>query len=63
MAQKYRDLASRAAWAGLWTVLSFLTVESLDVPVGWAPFIAVALSSAKSFVATKVGDPDEVTFR
>lgn len=60
---KYRALASRAGWAALWASLSVVTVESLDAPQAWIPVIALVLSAAKSFVATKVGDPDTVTFR
>lgn len=63
MAQKYRALASRAGWAALWASLSVITVESLDAPAGWVPVIALALSAVKSFVATKVGDPNTVTFK
>lgn len=60
---KYRSLASRAGWAALWASLSVVTFESLDAPQAWIPVIALLLSAAKSFVATKVGDPDTVTFK
>lgn len=62
MRKKYRDLLSRAGWTAVQAALGLVTVEVLDVPVGWAPLVAVALSSLKSWVATKVGDPDTVTF-
>jgi hypothetical protein len=60
---KYRDLASRAAWTAAQAVLSVITVEALGIPLVWAPIVATVLSAFKSFVATKVGDPDTVTFR
>lgn len=60
--RKYRDLLARAAWTALQAGLSLVTVEALDVPVGWAIPVAWALSSAKSWVATRVGDPETVTF-
>lgn len=63
MTSKYRDLGSRAAWTAAQAVLSVVTVEALGVPLAWAPIIAAGLSALKSFVATKVGDPDTVTFR
>jgi putative flippase GtrA len=60
---KYRDLASRAAWTAVQAVLSVVTVEALGLPLVWAPIVATVLSAIKSFVATKVGDPDTVTFK
>jgi hypothetical protein len=62
MSQKYRDLGSRAAWTALQAALSVVTVEALGIPLAWAPILAVLLSAFKSFVATKVGNPDTVTF-
>lgn len=63
MTTKYRDLASRAAWTAAQAVLSVVTVEALGVPLVWAPILATVLSAVKSFVASKVGDPDTVTFK
>lgn len=60
--KKYRDLLARAAWTALQAGLGLVTVEAIDVPLAWAPIVAVALSSLKSWVATKLGDPDTVTF-
>lgn len=62
MTPKYRDLGSRAAWTAAQAVLSVVTVEAFGVPLVWAPILATLLSAAKSFIATKVGDPDTVTF-
>lgn len=62
MKQKYRDLLARAGWTAVQAVLGLVTVEALDVPIGWAPLVAVGLSALKSWVATRVGDPDTVTF-
>lgn len=63
MAQKYRDLSSRAAWTAAQAGLAVVTVEALDVPVAWAGVVAAVLSMLKSFVATRVGDTDTVTFK
>lgn len=63
MSQKYKSLASRAAWTAAQAALALITVEVIDVPLVWAPILATALSALKSFVATKVGDPDTVTFK
>ena len=60
--KKYRDLASRAAWTALQAGLGLITVEVLDIPVGWVVPVAWALSSVKSWVATKVGNSETVTF-
>lgn len=60
---KYKSLASRAAWTALQAVLALVTVEALGIPLAWAPIVATVLSAAKSFVATKVGDPNTVTFK
>lgn len=63
MSTKYKSLASRAAWTAVQAVLAVVTVEALDVPYVWAPIVATVLSAVKSFVATKVGDPNTVTFK
>jgi hypothetical protein len=60
---QYRSLASRAGWTALQAALAVVSVEALGVPLVWAPIVATALSAVKSFVATKVGDPDTVTFK
>ena len=38
------------------------TVESLDLSPTLIPFVALALSMFKSWVATRVGNPNDVTF-
>lgn len=60
--KKWKDLASRAAWTALQAALGVLTVEVFNLPTELAPIVAVALSALKSYVATKVGNPDTVTF-
>jgi hypothetical protein len=60
---KYSALASRAAWTALQAALAVVSVEALGIPLAWAPIVATVLSAVKSFVATKVGDPDTVTFK
>lgn len=60
---KLRALGSRAGWAALWSVLSVITVEQFNLPVEYVPLFAAVLSSVKSFVASKVGDSETVTFR
>lgn len=62
MSNKYRDLAARALWTAAQAGLAVVTVDALDVPLAWAGIAAAALSAAKSWVATRVGDPDTVTF-
>lgn len=63
MSTKYKSLASRAAWTAVQAVLALATVEVLGIPLAWAPIFATVLSAVKSYVATKVGDPDTVTFK
>lgn len=62
MSDKYRDLLARAGWTALQAVLAVVTVETLGVPVAWAVPVASALSMLKSYVGTKVGDHETVTF-
>jgi hypothetical protein len=58
----YRDLAERAAWAGLWAVLSVVSVEQLGLPAYVVPFAVVALSAAKSAVLRHVaGEPNSAS--
>ncbi len=59
--RKFRDLAARAGWAALWAALSVVTVESLNLPAPYVPMFALVLSTIKSFVATKVGNPAKPT--
>jgi hypothetical protein len=58
-----KQLAARAAWTALQAGLGLITVATLGVPVAYAVPVAWALSAIKSYVASKVGDPDTVTFR
>jgi hypothetical protein len=62
MPRKYRDLLARAGWTAGQAALSIVTVEALGLPVWLAAPAAMALSALKSWVATRVGDPDTVTF-
>tara|TARA_R110000744_G_scaffold179119_2_gene298120 strand:- start:859 stop:1056 length:198 start_codon:yes stop_codon:yes gene_type:complete len=62
MSQKTIDLLTRAAWTAVQVVLGAITVEAFDLDVAFVPVVAAALSAAKSFVATQVGNPDTVTF-
>jgi len=62
MPTRYKDLITRAAWTALQAGLALITVGALGIPVAFAVPAAWALSVAKSWVATKVGDPDTVTF-
>jgi hypothetical protein len=64
------SLASRAAWTFLQAGVGALIVWLSSVDVADSPGVAVALvavagsvlSAAKSFIASKVGDPTTVTF-
>lgn len=62
MNQKYKDLAARAFWTVLQALLGVLTAEALGVPMEYSIVFAGVLSALKSFVATKVGDPETVVF-
>lgn len=62
MVQKYRDLASRAAWTALQAGLGVIGVEALGLPLWLAAPVAMGLSALKSYVATHVGDPETVEF-
>lgn len=62
MSQKTKDALSRTAWTALQAVLGVISVEAFNLPVVYVPIIAAVLSQLKSFVATKVGNPNTVTF-
>ncbi|MEU3203580.1 hypothetical protein ABZ702_06785 [Streptomyces cyaneofuscatus] len=49
------DLGERAAWTGAQAALGLVVVELADVPVWWAAPVALALSSAKGWVAGRLG--------
>ncbi|MEV6473868.1 hypothetical protein [Streptomyces sp. NPDC051657] len=49
------DLAERSAWTGAQAALGLVVVELADVPVWWAAPVALALASAKSWVAGRLG--------
>ncbi|MEV6437226.1 hypothetical protein [Streptomyces anulatus] len=49
------DLAERSAWTGAEAALGLAVVELADVPVWWAAPVALALASAKSWVAGRLG--------
>ncbi|MFB6943179.1 hypothetical protein ACFWGL_17205 [Streptomyces sp. NPDC060286] len=49
------DLAERAGWTGAQAALGLLVVELADVPVWWAAPAALALSSAKGWIAGRLG--------
>ncbi|MBT2379039.1 hypothetical protein J7E90_17195 [Streptomyces sp. ISL-111] len=49
------DLGERAAWTGAQAALGLAVVELADVPVWWAAPVALALSSAKGWVAGRLG--------
>ena len=62
MNNKQKAIATRAAWTATQVILGAITVEALDLDVALIPVVAAVLSAVKSFVATKVGDPETVTF-
>lgn len=49
------DLGERAGWTGAQAALGLAATELADVPVWWAVPVALALSSAKSWVAGRLG--------
>lgn len=60
-----KSLAARAGWTAVQAALGVLTIAlTTNVPseVWYVTLIATALSAVKSFVASKVGDPNTVKF-
>ncbi|MFD5724647.1 hypothetical protein ACFWMT_00910 [Streptomyces sp. NPDC058368] len=53
--QLLMDLAERAAWTGAQAAIGLAVTELADVPVWWAAPVALALSSAKGWVAGRLG--------
>ncbi|MFI7240120.1 hypothetical protein [Streptomyces cyaneofuscatus] len=49
------DLVERSAWTGAQAALGLAVVELADVPVWWAAPVALALASAKSWIAGRLG--------
>lgn len=75
LARRWRDLGSRSGWTVLQALVGILTgpevadlIEStLAIKAPWlvaitVPAVAGAVSALKSFVATRIGNPDTVTF-
>lgn len=62
----FLSLLSRAGWTAAQAALGVVAVAvGTDIPdtVWWAVPVATALSGLKSFIASKVGDPETVTFQ
>ena len=51
------DLGERAAWTGAQASLGLAATELAGIPVWWAVPVALALSSAKGWVAGRLGRP------
>ncbi|RLL67000.1 hypothetical protein [Streptomyces sp. Z26] len=49
------DTFERAGWTGVQTSLGVLAADLADVPAWWAAPIALALASAKSYAASRLG--------
>lgn len=49
------DLGERAGWTGAQAALGLVVVELADLPVWWAAPLALALASAKGWVAGRLG--------
>ncbi|WP_329615002.1 hypothetical protein OG244_19375 [Streptomyces brevispora] len=49
------DAAERAGWTGAQAALGVGITELADIPVWWAAPVALALASAKSWVAGRLG--------
>ncbi|MEV3946966.1 hypothetical protein AB0K57_04790 [Streptomyces halstedii] len=49
------DLGERAGWTGAQAALGLVVVELADLPVWWAAPVALALSSAKGWIAGRLG--------
>ncbi|MFD9777109.1 hypothetical protein ACFWZS_08845 [[Kitasatospora] papulosa] len=48
------DLGERAGWTGAQAALGLAVTELADIPVWWAAPVALALSSAKGWVAGRL---------
>ena len=62
-----KSLASRAGWTALEAGAAVVTVDAvsaveLPAEAYVLPILATLLSMAKSFIASKVGDPETVEF-
>ena len=55
--QLLMDLAERAAWTGAQAAIGLAVTELAAVPVWWAAPVALALSSAKGWIAGRLGRP------
>ncbi|MFE2044336.1 hypothetical protein ACFXAZ_26115 [Streptomyces sp. NPDC059477] len=51
------DLGERAGWTGAQAAIGLVVVELADVPVWWAAPVALALASAKGWIAGRLGHP------
>lgn len=49
------DLGERAGWTGAQAALGLAVTELADIPVWWAAPVALALASAKGWVAGRLG--------
>jgi hypothetical protein len=49
------DLIERTGWTGAQAALGLAVTEVADIPVWWAAPVALALASAKSWVAGRLG--------
>lgn len=49
------DLAERSAWTGAQASLALAVTEVASIPVWWAAPVALALASAKAWVAGRLG--------
>ncbi|WP_327337411.1 hypothetical protein OG384_15025 [Streptomyces sp. NBC_01324] len=49
------DLTERAGWTGAQAALGLAVTELADIPMWWAAPVALALASAKSWVAGRLG--------
>lgn len=59
--KKLFDLLERAGWTAAQVLLSGITVEMFDLDPWLIVPIATALSSVKSYVASKVGNTNSVS--
>jgi len=60
--KKWRDVAARAGWTAAEVVVSAVSIEALNLPRELIPVAATGLSVLKSWIATKVGNPNTATF-
>lgn len=62
MSKFWKDALERIAWTAVAAVLSATGVYLTELPEVWIPIGTVVLTTLKTMVAKKVGDPNTASF-